>query len=749
MQQRLRPFGIPAVMPKMGKRKKKGKKGNKNGEEALRIANPLQEEQFDSDEDEADAPPTPLAKGKKGSRDHGHHVDLHIVDAGKAVGHTVVDIEHGLCNGAIRVEKGVVKGAIMVEKEIMRDVIAVEKEIVKDIIILEKGIVKDVMIGVEYLPDDVKVVGQVAGALVVGGAGLAVDGTKEGLKMGLNAGLALGDALMGRELAKVERTFVRVDFDGSGFIDRDEVKLLMLELGRECTDEHTDKIMAELDPDGDGEITMEEFKDWWVSVGYNASVLGEGVALMKDLGSTPILIFYHMFDENSEWFLTLGEPGIPLRLISDILTWSLNLLQLVWSAAAVLETLPGMSSDPNINSESWRSYEQMWWWVNMVCAFLFMCEWMCRMVGATASGNLCEFMSDRMSYIDLLTNVSGWSMVFEFKTDILGGEPKSLDCRWLRIIRLSRVLKTLRHERINNLAPVVWEILTNSASALLTPVFLLFVMGQVCASLFYYFESPDSITCMLGDGTRVENWEPTLEMNPGCQTEYKCLCAGQTIYMLYNHGTGETLEQMSRAVYSVPDAWWWYMATVTTVGYGDVYPVTMPGQFLGAVTGFLGLLIVAMPIAIVGGSFHRSYTHLEQKLAKSHAENVERLELREKLKKQKKERADQKRKGLLVPKDALKKAMSTDDRLLKMADEFAGDRQDVLVHLKLALDKVSALELKLSGGQPESPGKRSDLGKIVDDMYALRETVVRVWPTAKPQLDPTDLAPNPSSLDLE
>jgi voltage-gated potassium channel len=54
---------------------------------------------------------------------------------------------------------------------------------------------------------------------------------------------------------------------------------------------------------------------------------------------------------------------------------------------------------------------------------------------------------------------------------------------------------------------------------------------------------------------------------------------------------------------SIPAAAWWALATLTTVGYGDVVPVTPWGKVLGGVTMLLGVCMFAMPIAIIATGF--------------------------------------------------------------------------------------------------------------------------------------------------
>ena len=54
---------------------------------------------------------------------------------------------------------------------------------------------------------------------------------------------------------------------------------------------------------------------------------------------------------------------------------------------------------------------------------------------------------------------------------------------------------------------------------------------------------------------------------------------------------------------TIPDTVWWALETVTTVGYGDVVPRTAAGRILGGVTLVTGILMIALPIAIIGSSF--------------------------------------------------------------------------------------------------------------------------------------------------
>jgi voltage-gated potassium channel len=48
---------------------------------------------------------------------------------------------------------------------------------------------------------------------------------------------------------------------------------------------------------------------------------------------------------------------------------------------------------------------------------------------------------------------------------------------------------------------------------------------------------------------------------------------------------------------------WWGIATLTTVGYGDMVPVTALGQFLGGVFALAGVGLLALPAGILSSGF--------------------------------------------------------------------------------------------------------------------------------------------------
>ena len=69
--------------------------------------------------------------------------------------------------------------------------------------------------------------------------------------------------------------------------------------------------------------------------------------------------------------------------------------------------------------------------------------------------------------------------------------------------------------------------------------------------------------------------------------------------LMYNIENQAQPEQFSNAFSSL----WWAIATLTTVGYGDIYPITTLGKILSAVIALLGIGLVAVPTGIITSGF--------------------------------------------------------------------------------------------------------------------------------------------------
>jgi len=122
-----------------------------------------------------------------------------------------------------------------------------------------------------------------------------------------------------------------------------------------------------------------------------------------------------------------------------------------------------------------------------------------------------------------------------------------LDLRFLRILRIFRVLRVLKLERYFVALSKVARVIKRKASEIISTFIVMFILIVLAASLMYYIEP-------------------------------------------------QTYD-------SIPHAMWWGIVTLTTVGYGDVYPQTALGQLIGSILALLGIGLFGLPAGILAAGF--------------------------------------------------------------------------------------------------------------------------------------------------
>ena len=82
---------------------------------------------------------------------------------------------------------------------------------------------------------------------------------------------------------------------------------------------------------------------------------------------------------------------------------------------------------------------------------------------------------------------------------------------------------------------------------------------------------------------------------------------------------GVSREEHDTCYATIVRACWWCIVTMTTVGYGDCYPLSVAGKLMAMVTMLLGVFILALPITVVGSNFHKMVEMYEEVWPRPHA----------------------------------------------------------------------------------------------------------------------------------
>jgi voltage-gated potassium channel len=122
-----------------------------------------------------------------------------------------------------------------------------------------------------------------------------------------------------------------------------------------------------------------------------------------------------------------------------------------------------------------------------------------------------------------------------------------IDLRWLRIFRLLRLLRMLKIARYLIALNLIFNVIRERKEQLLVVLMFIFFLLVIIATVMFYVEGP----------------------------------AQPDVFS------------------SIPATMWWGIATLTTVGYGDMVPITALGKFLAGIIAIIGVGMYALPAGIL------------------------------------------------------------------------------------------------------------------------------------------------------
>ncbi|XP_027871518.1 potassium voltage-gated channel subfamily A member 1 [Xiphophorus couchianus] len=226
-----------------------------------------------------------------------------------------------------------------------------------------------------------------------------------------------------------------------------------------------------------------------------------------------------------------------------------------------LETLPEFRDEkeylqPRHNSSQpdhgFTPFNDPFFIVETVCIIWFSFEIIVRFF---ASPSKTAFFKNIMNSIDIVSILPYFITLGTDLAQHQGNGQQAMSFAILRIIRLVRVFRIFKLSRHSKGLQILGHTLRASMRELALLIFFL-VIGVILFSSAVYFAEAD---------------EPTSQFT------------------------------------SIPDAFWWAVVTMTTVGYGDMKPITVGGKIVGSLCAIAGVLTIALPVPVIVSNFNYFY----------------------------------------------------------------------------------------------------------------------------------------------
>ncbi|CAD7937831.1 unnamed protein product, partial [Amoebophrya sp. A25] len=230
---------------------------------------------------------------------------------------------------------------------------------------------------------------------------------------------------------------------------------------------------------------------------------------------------------------------------------------------------------------------------------IFSAEYLLRLWSAPiAYPSRWDFFKEPLCFLDLLS-------VLPLYLSVTGVHIPAL-----RVLRIFRLIKILRWFNADGLY-LMHQTLLRSGTGIFILLFFLSVFLCLFSALIYYAEKMACPDFANMDPVELADYTTKCAVSNTGWTEQLHIARGAS-----SSGTGGAVPptetpmlccnprtEAANTFPSVLSAAWWSIVTMTTVGYGDVVPVTHLGQVIGGLTMLSGILVISMPAAIIGSKF--------------------------------------------------------------------------------------------------------------------------------------------------
>lgn len=239
------------------------------------------------------------------------------------------------------------------------------------------------------------------------------------------------------------------------------------------------------------------------------------------------------------------------------------------SIAFCLETVPEL-----------QMHQKLFLSLEVFFVTVFTIEYVCRFWSSVPEKMTWQqFMFAPLNMIDILSILPFFIDLFVIY--YMHESSYDLDLRFLRSLRLLRIFKIGRHS--SQLSLIGGAMIQSLGSLFMLALCLIFAL-VIFSTLIFIVER----------GV----WDD-----------------GQGCYIRTGPRAG-SLDGVCSPFESIPVAAWWAITTMTTVGYGDTYPITNWGRAIGGLTMIIGILCVALPTTILGVQFSDNYGKVTEQKAR-------------------------------------------------------------------------------------------------------------------------------------